>query len=415
MLQRDDHDRPMTMDYLLLGLREAQLPLLAFLLLGGSAAKFVRVIRVGTVDAGLGPTALFPMPLRRRVAVSISAVELGCGAALVVTAVGVGQGAPATAARLATSLLFIVATLALLELRSSRPTTGCGCFGDLSIAPVSGRTLARSALLAGAGMVTIGLPQLQTPPSAADAVLVLAALAVELAVIAALSPEVSEALVRLGYSEACELRRLPAGRTLAALRKSAQWRRRAGVITADTPVDMWRELCWRYVVFPARAHGREAEAVFAVYLRPHRPMVHAALVDAETGTVLDWPAAPQRQRTRRFPGRAPQPARWPAGGRVPAPGLAAPGGRVPAPGLAAPGLAGPVLAGPVLVGPALAGPALAGPAFGSSSVVGPVLVGPALATSGSGRSASTLTAPALSGPILVGAQAVSTSGRSAVF
>ena len=371
----------MTMDYLLLGLRDAQVLLLALLLLGGSAAKLVRVLRVGTVDAGLGPTALFPMPLRRRVAIAISAIELGCGAALVVTALGVGQGAPATAARLATTLLFIVATLALLELRTSRPAVGCGCFGDLSIAPVSGRTLARSALLAGAGMATVGLPALRLPPSAAAAVLVLAALAVELAVIVALSPEVGEALGRLGYSESCELRRLPPGRTLATLRKSSQWRKRAGVITADTPVDMWRELCWRYVVFPARAHGREAEAVFAVYLRPHRPVIHAALVDAATGTVLDWPQAPERRRALRVPGRAPQPARWPAGGRVPAPGLAGPG-----------------YAGPFLVGPALGGPVLVGPALAASS-----------------RSVPTLTATALSAPGLVGAQAASSGGRSAVF
>ena len=68
--------------------------------------------------------------------------------------------------------------------------------------------------------------------------------------IAALSPEVSEALVRLGYSEPCELRRLPAERTLTALRRS---RSGAGTlaITTEVPVDMWRELCWRYVVFPA--------------------------------------------------------------------------------------------------------------------------------------------------------------------
>jgi hypothetical protein len=312
------------MDHLLFGLREAQVPLLALLLLGGSAAKFTRVLRVGTVDAGLGPTALFPVPLRRRAAVMISAIELGCGLALVITAAGIGRGAPSTAARLATSLLFLVATFGLVELRSSHPTTGCGCFGDLSTAPVSGRTLARSAFLAAAGMVTVGLPPLGLPRSGTDAGLVLAALAAELVVIAALSPEVPEALVRLGYSEPCELRRLPAGRTLAALRKSTQWRRRSGVITADTPVDTWRELCWRYVVFPAQAGGREAEAVFAVYLRPHRPAVHAALVDVETGLVLDWPAAPQAPQ-RRGRSAAPGSPAWPGGWR--------PGGRIPAPGL----------------------------------------------------------------------------------
>jgi hypothetical protein len=67
------------------------------------------------------------------------------------------------------------------------------------------------------------------------------------------------------------------------------------VITEYVPVDMWRELCWRYVVFPARAGDREAEVVFAVYMRPHRPPVHAAIVDAATGEALSWPAPAARR------------------------------------------------------------------------------------------------------------------------
>jgi hypothetical protein len=295
------------MGEVLTGFREIQVLVLAAILLCASATKFARVLRVGTMDAGLGPTALFPMPLRRRVAIGISVVELACGIALVLTAVGLVRGQPATAARLAASLLFIIATLAMVELRSSHPGTGCGCFGDFSTAPVSGRTLARSALLAGAGLATIGLPALRLVRTSTDAAAVLVLLAAELAVIAALSPELREALVRLGYSEPCELRRVPAARTLAALRKSAVWRRRAGVVTADAPLDMWRELCWRYVVFPARVGDRAAEAVFAVNLRPHRPVVQAALIDAATGTMLDWPAAPGR-RGEPAPGLLPIPA-----------------------------------------------------------------------------------------------------------
>jgi hypothetical protein len=279
----------------LLGLREVQVPLLAVILLSASAAKGARVLRVGRMDAGLGPTALFPMPLRRPVALVICAAELACGVGLVLTGGGLGGGQAANAARTATCLLFLVATFALVELRSSHPGTGCGCFGDLSTAPVSARTLTRSALLALAAMATIGLPALRLMRSAAETGIVVAAMAVELAVIAVLSPELREALVRLGYSEPCELRRVPAARTLAALRKSAVWRKRRGVIVSAAPVDMWRELCWRYVVYPARAGGKDAEAVFAVSLRPHRPVVHAALVDAATGGMLDWPAAPERR------------------------------------------------------------------------------------------------------------------------
>lgn len=273
----------------LLGLREVQVPLLAVMLLSASAAKWGRVVRVGRMDAGLGPTALFPMPLRRPVAIAICAAELTCGLALLLTATGPGRGELANAARIATCLLFVVATLALFELRGSNPAAGCGCFGDLSTAPVSARTLTRSALLAVAGIATVGLPPLRLLRSGSETAIVLAGLAVELAVIAALSPELGEALVRLGYSEPCEVRRVPAARTLTALGKSTVWRKRRGVITADVPVDMWREVCWRYVVYPARAHGKEAEAVFAVSLRSHRPVVHAALVDVATGAMLDWP------------------------------------------------------------------------------------------------------------------------------
>jgi Methylamine utilisation protein MauE len=280
------------MGYVLLGLRQVQVPLLAVILLGASAAKFARVLRVGRMDAGLGPTALFPMPLRRPVAVVISVAELACGVGLLLTAIGLGRGELTTAARLATFLLFLVATVALVELRGNHPTTGCGCFGDLSTAPVGARTLTRSALLAAAAMATVGLPGPHVGRPGPDTAFVLVGLAAELAVICALSPEVGEALVRLGYAEPCELRRVPAARTLASLRKSAVWRKRHGLITANAPVDMWRELCWRYVVYPALADDRPAEVVFAVSLRPHRPVVHAALIDAATGAVLEWPATP---------------------------------------------------------------------------------------------------------------------------
>ncbi len=307
--------------------REVQIPLLSAMLLGGCATKFARMLRVGSVDAGLGPTAMFPIRLRRPVATGMCAAELACGVALLVTADGLGRGEPANTVRLATSVLFLVATCALIELRTSHPEVGCGCFGDFSTSPVSWRTMTRSALLSAAALATIGLPPLRPPHPGAEAGRLLAILAVELAVIAALSPELGESLARFGYSEPCELRRLPAVRTLTALRRSSQWRRRSGVITAEVPVDMWRELCWRYVVFPARADDRDAEVVFAVQIRPHRPAIHAALVDAATGEVLSWPVLPAR---RARPGRAKQvkparPAAEPACDRCPAPDLVASG------------------------------------------------------------------------------------------
>jgi hypothetical protein len=325
--------------HMLTEIREAQVPLLSAMLLGGCIAKVARVLRAGMVDAALGPTALFPVRLRRPVALGVCAAELACGTALVVTAGGLGRDGRATAVRLLTSLLFLIATCALIELRASHPDAGCGCFGEFSTAPVSGRTLARSAFLAIAALATIGLPPLRAPHPGADAATLLGIFGIELLLVGALSPEVGEALGRLGYSEPCELRRLPAVRTLAALRRSSQWRKRAGLITAEVPIDMWRELCWRYVVFPAQLGSRDAEIIFAVHLRPHRPAIHAALIDPASGGGLPWPAAPPRRSVRSWLFGV-RPARTARGGAAvsgfgpgsgSAPGLDPPPSHAPAP------------------------------------------------------------------------------------
>lgn len=280
------------MKVLLNAVREVQIPLLAAMLLGGCCTKLRRALRSGLVDEGLGPTALFPLHLRRPLAITMCAVEGGLGLSLILTAGDrIGPGALATSVRIGTFLLFIVATMALIELRQTRPDIGCGCFGDFSTAPVSSRTLARSALLAVAALSTVGLRPIQTPTSATAALGLLGVLCAELLLIGALSPEVSEGLIRLGYTEPCEVRNVPAARTLAVLRRSRSWRRYTGLITADVPVDVWRELCWRYVVYPGSYLGRPAEIVFAVFLQHRRPTVHAALVDADTGLPLPWPAA----------------------------------------------------------------------------------------------------------------------------
>jgi hypothetical protein len=270
-------------------LGEVQIPLLAAVLLGACATKLVRVLRAGAADGGLGPTALFPVSLRRPAALAMCGLEFGLGVGLITTAGRAGAGPPATCARLGTGLLFLVAACALLELRASRPEVGCGCFGDFSTSPVNWRTLARPALLSAAALSTVRLAPLRPPADKAQAVALLAILVAELLLLAALSPELGEALVRLGYSEPCELRIVPAERTLTAVRRSKQWRRHAGLITADLPTDVWRELCWRFLVFPGRCGERDAEVVFGVHLRLRRPQIHAALVDAVTGRPLPWP------------------------------------------------------------------------------------------------------------------------------
>jgi hypothetical protein len=292
---------------LLADLQDVQPPLIAGILIGGCMAKLRRVLRIagGTggrppgaaLDAGLAPTQLFPLRLRRPLTMIMCAFEMCLGLALLVTVLPVGTRtgvalfAPraATGARIAAAAFFLVAAAALVELRGRRPDLGCGCFGDLSSEPAGRRSLARALLLSGAALISVETPALYLPPWGHGALLFLGVVCAELALIAALSPEVGEALVRLGYTDPCELRLLPADRTLAALRRSRQWRKHAQAITTELPIDMWRELCWRYVVFPCRQDGGNAEVVFAVQLKRRHPVVQAAVLPVAPG----WAAGPE--------------------------------------------------------------------------------------------------------------------------
>ena len=277
-------------------LRDVQPPVIAGILLGACLAKLGRVVRRGTIDAALGPTQLFPLRLRHPLAMLTCAFEMSLGLALLVTVLPVGTraGVPlfapraATGARVAAAAFFLVAAAALVELRGRRPDLGCGCFGDFSTRPAGRRSIARAAVLTAGALISVESPALYLPPRGHGALLFLGIVCTELAVIAVLSPEVSEALVRLGYTDPCELRQLPAERTLAALHRSRQWRKHARAITTELPIDMWRELCWRYVVFPCRQDGVNAEVVFAVQLKRRRPVVQAAVLPL----VPDGPGGP---------------------------------------------------------------------------------------------------------------------------
>lgn len=269
--------------------RELQIPLLAVMLLGGCAAKAWRVLRSRSIKAAMDPAGLFPLPLRRPIMITMCATEFGLGLGLIATAGKTGTiipSLPATIVRAASALFFLIAMGALNETRQRRPAVGCGCFGDFSHTPVGWRTIARAGVLCAAAAVTIGLPPLRMPSSAATAEMWLAVLAFELSLIAFLSPELGEILVRLGYSEPCELRRLPVERTMTALHASSPWRRYAGQISSAAPIDVWREGCWRFVVYAGVARGRRVDIVFAVYLQPRRPVIRAAVLDAFTDEVL---------------------------------------------------------------------------------------------------------------------------------
>jgi hypothetical protein len=264
---------------MLAAVREVQVPLLAVLLIGGCAAKARHA--TGT-RPGSGPKAMFPLWLRRPAAITLCATEFALGAALLLTAGRAGAGTPALAVRAATGLLFGTAAGALHELRARRPNAGCGCFGEFSRTPVSWRVIARAALLCMAALSSIGIPPLRMPDSAGQAWLTLAAATAELALLAALSPEIGQVMIRLSHADPCELREVPVRRTLSTLRASTPWRRYQQFLVAAAPVDIWREGCWRFVVFPGMLASRRVDVVFAVHLAGRGAPVRVGLLD--TGT-----------------------------------------------------------------------------------------------------------------------------------
>ena len=262
--------------------REVQIPLLAVLLIGGCAAKARRALGARSIDAGIGPTGMFPFRLQRPVAIAIVASEFALGAGLLITAGRLGAGGPALAVRAATALLFGTAVAVLADLRTRRPDSGCGCFGDVSSTPVGWRTITRAALLCAAAVCTIGVPPLHMLGSLDRSGDVLAVTVAELALLAVLSPEIGEVMVRLGRAEPCELRRVPVARTLDTLWASASWRRYQRYLINTTPTDVWREGCWRFAVFPGILASRRVEVVFAVYMAGRHAPVRAGVVDIDT-------------------------------------------------------------------------------------------------------------------------------------
>jgi hypothetical protein len=262
--------------------REVQIPLLAVLLIGGCAAKARRALGARSIDAGIGPTGMFPFRLQRPAAIVIFVSELGLGVGLLVTAGRIGAGPPALAVRAATAVLFCTAVAALAELRSRRPDVGCGCFGDVSSTPVGWRTITRAALLGAAALASIGVPPLHMVGSLDWSGEVLAATVAELALLAALSPEIGELMVRLGRAEPCELRRVPVAKTLDTLWASASWRRYHRYLITTTPTDVWREGCWRFAVFPGILASRRVEVVFAIYMSGRHAPIRAGVIDIDT-------------------------------------------------------------------------------------------------------------------------------------
>lgn len=258
----------------------AALPLLCTLLVLGGVGKLVTAGRDDD-DPGhlarLGPAILAPERWRRPLTLACAYGELVLGAALLLW----DHPLP----RWGTVLFFSVATYVLWDLSHRRPEAGCGCFGEVSAAPVGLRSIARAALLAG-----LALALALTEPAAASGLELLAegtgqtwAWTVALAaLLLVLSPEPAELAVRLRYRTPCERREIPADRALAHLWASTAWRTHRPLLTAEEPTDSWRELCWRFFVYPGRtADGTPVEVVFAVYLEGRRPPVRSAVVPVD--------------------------------------------------------------------------------------------------------------------------------------
>lgn len=277
---------------LLATVRAAQLPVVCLTLYVAAVAKLATAPQS---DGAIvpGPALLLGRRWRRPAVYTVAVVEI-----TIATGLLVAPGAPAEMARLAAGVVFATGMFVLFELRSRHPDAGCGCFGTLSRTPVGVRALTRSAVLTLASAAMFGLPAPgATGLRTASWPSVLVAVA-ELAVLAALSPETSALVTRLTRREPCETARVPVARTLRALRATAAWREHRGLLAGDGPIDVWRELCWRYVVYPAEVDGRAARAVFAVRLGGRHPEVRAAVVDRATGEVLRAPREAVELRIR---------------------------------------------------------------------------------------------------------------------
>lgn len=265
-----------------------QLPVVLLLLAAGTVAKIWTVTR--ETDPGvlsrLGPAILVPEHWRRPAMLTCALGELLLVIGLLLT------GDPLF--RWAVAAFFAVSTYVLWELRRRRPDAGCGCFGEVSAIPVGLRSLGRTMVLTAmaVGLVwTSKIPGWETLGGLTWTHV--PAMLAGLLVLAALSPEIEETIARIRYRAPCEQRRLTPATALGRLRSSAVWRSHTGQLLSTDPVDSWRELCWRFFVYPGHSHtGDPVDVVFAVYLSGRHPAVRVAMVDPE-GRPVEIAAIPE--------------------------------------------------------------------------------------------------------------------------
>jgi methylamine utilization protein MauE len=242
--------------------RDPQIPFLASVLLLACAAKLT--VREDDREP------VVALHRRRPYVYGVALAEGVIGVALLVT--------PFVVVRLACVVFFASATWIIGDLARRGTDEGCGCFGGLSSAPAGRRGLLRAGLLTVLAVMSAGVPdtgaRILTRANAGTVLL----LAVETGLLLALSPEFALAVERTRRTTPCELVDVPLTETYARMHGSEAWREHATHLRTEGPVETWRELCTRYVVFPALIDGRRAEVVFAVPVDGRRRPVRAGLV-----------------------------------------------------------------------------------------------------------------------------------------
>ncbi|MFV2177135.1 MauE/DoxX family redox-associated membrane protein [Actinomadura sp. LOL_016] len=263
--------------------QDAQVLLLAAVLLAACAAKLAVRERaeapdhVHGVPVPAGLARLTALRRSRRLTVCLGVGEGVLGLALLVSS--------HLSVRLTTTAAFAAATWVVGELRVRRPDAGCGCFGGLSGKRVGRRSVARAVLLTAVAVTALGAPHTGLDALRDGHPLIGAVFAVELAMFAALSPELTALVGRRRLPGArtvtpCERRRSPLAETYATLRGSAQWAAQEDAVTSAVPLEVWREGCWRFLAFPARLDGRDVRLVFAVSTTERHRVVQPARVQA---------------------------------------------------------------------------------------------------------------------------------------
>ena len=281
-------------------IQNTQVLLLATVLLAACLAKLLVHPSPAAAAAAVERVHGVPLPDRvrratalrqsRRLSVGVGLTEGTLALALLVTS--------HMSVRVATTVAFATATWVVGELRVHRPDAGCGCFGGLSAERVRRRSVVRATLFTAAAILALGAPHAGVEVLREGPEQVAPVFTVELALFAALSPELA-ALVRrrgrLGRRRPvtpCERRRSPLAETYARLHRSAAWAEAENSVASAVPVDVWREGCWRFVVFPARVDGRDTEIVFAVSTAERSRTVRAAPVPPPDPGTADPAVAP---------------------------------------------------------------------------------------------------------------------------